>query len=170
MQPDDFACPKRGTIANYETGGKVQYLGTSENDPYNCQKIDLWGKRVGSLFNYYGVEKADYPNVRTALLNLFTRQSPSAVFVYVSLANRGQYKDTWRFLRRETVFVGSRKIEADVFERHNKGQLGNPHHSIWTLWLDPRSGIWIKTRVSVVSGNAAGVTPPGGDVTSISDP
>jgi hypothetical protein len=72
-----------------------------------------------------------------------------------------------RTLRQDSIVVGDRKIVADVFERHNEGRLGNDHHGVWTLWFDPRTGIWIKSNVSVLSGLAEGVSQTGGALLSI---
>jgi hypothetical protein len=163
----DFVCPKAGLRARYEVM-EVEYFGPTKDDRYNCVHTTRTGK--GSfLFNYYWVEKDDYDEVRAKLAGLFTHKLQATSFSYTSAGNRQRYKDSWKFLRVEAVFVGDRRVDAEVYERHNEGQLGNNHHSIWTLWFDPRTGLWIKNTVSVVSGQAMGVTT-NGSLISITEP
>jgi hypothetical protein len=168
-QAPGFACSKAGTTAQYELG-KLQDLGTSPDDPNECMLVDPWGKTKGLLFNYYGVEKTDYPAIRSAMTSLFSKRSQSVSFLLTSAGSRNQFRDTWTFLRKESIMLGDRKIDADVYENHRQGQLGNDWDGTWVLWLDPRTGIWVKRSLSLASGTAQGLGGQLGKLISIVDP
>jgi hypothetical protein len=168
-QTPGFACPKAGTVAQYELG-KVQYLGTSPDDSYDCLRVDPWGKTGGRLFNLYFVEKAEYPAVRSAMISLFSKHSQSVSFLFTASSNRNQYRATWTFLRTELLVLGDRKIETDVYEDHQQGLHSNNFDGKWVMWLDPRTGIWIKNDFSITSGTATGLGGQLGKLVSIVDP
>jgi hypothetical protein len=168
-QPAAFTCPKAGTVAQYELG-KVLYKGATPTDPYNCVIINLFGKEVTRLFNFYPGDLPEYATVKAAMIPLFLKQVQSVVFVFTAVSNRNQYKHTWNFLRKETITFDSRKIDADVYEVRVQGQLGNSFDGKWIWWFDPAMGIWIKSQFSLTSGVATGVTPPGGQLVSIIAP
>ncbi len=107
------------------------------------------------------MEKEDYETVRTALVPLFAHKVPTASFVYTAASNKQRYKTTWKFLRSESMAIGAETANLDVYELHEEGQLGNYHHSIWTLWLDPGRGLWTQSSFIIVSGQAVGVTTNG---------
>lgn len=168
-QPTGFTCPRNGTIAQYEFG-KVQYLGPTRDDRYNCAFIGVTGKKGSLLFNFYWAEGDDYKAVRKAMLSLLLNETQSVRFTFLYPGNRNQYQETWAFRRMETLVLDGRKIDAAVYERHQEGMLGNDHHGRWMLWLDPRTGIWVKREFSLLRGQAMGVSQTAGALLSITDP
>jgi hypothetical protein len=164
-----FSCPKPGTIAQFQNG-KIEYAGIRNGDPYNCMRIGMKGTKGSFLVNYYAVGNEDYSTVKKAMIELLSKRAPTVTFTYTALSNRNQYQDTWRFLLKETISVGGRSFVADVYERDEQGRLGNSHHSIWTLWFDPRTGIWLKNKVAVVGGQAQGLGGTAGELLSVTEP
>src|ERR1700753_742895 len=160
-----FSCPKPGTITQYQNG-KVEYNGTRNGDPYNCLRTGITGEQRSFLANYSAVADADYPTVKKAMAEVLSKRAPTVTFTYTALSNRTQYQEPWKYLRKDTVSVGGRSFEADVYECDHQGRQGNSHHSIWTLWLDPSRGIWLKNTISVVGGQATGLGSNAGDLLS----
>jgi hypothetical protein len=159
-QPVSFTCPRAGTVVEYASG-QESYLGTVPGNPFICAKKNLWGKDKTLIFNFYLVMDSDVPAVQAGMQALMANPGQPVSFIYIAASNRNQYKDTWVLLRREFVVLDGRKIDAVVFGREQEGRLGNSFHSKSTWWLDPRTGVWLKSEVTDLAGQAIGLSTAG---------
>jgi hypothetical protein len=154
-QAANFTCPKEGTV---EVRGvyKVQYLGPSGTDPYVCNSLDAWGKKKALLFNYFLVNDANKsPAARDGLIALLSGSKTSVTFDNTNVATGYGFHGTWTFLRRETLTVGSKTFNTMVFERKSR-RIGTSWEGEYLLWLDPRSGLWLKSVFRFIDGISSG--------------
>jgi hypothetical protein len=170
-QAAGFTCPNAGTVAQYQFG-RVQYQGAAQSDPYLCALVNIYGKNVPLLFNFYGARASDYSTIENALVPLFAKQIKSASFVFQSTLNNGhELTETWTFLRTEEITLSGRNISTDVLELRRQRKLGHSYDFRWTLWFDPVTGIWIKRELTAMTPlTGQGITPSEGQLVSITVP
>ncbi len=153
-QPAPFSCPKPGTV---ETRGNLttKYAGTGQ-DPYVCRGIGIEGKPIARLFNFYPPMEAKIPGVRDSMLALISGRQTTAKVTYESGST-----DTWTFLRREPLVIGGKSFNTMVFgfDRQRFASSSRPFHGLYTRWLDPVSGLWLKATLDKVDGQIGGEYP-----------
>jgi hypothetical protein len=61
---------------------------------------------------------------------------------------------TMTFLRRESITVGDKTINALVCGEELKQELSlNQYHGFYTIWLDPEIGLWVKRDFRAYPGS-----------------
>lgn len=154
-----FSCPKAGTVE--ERGvSTLKYAGTSPADPYVCARFDARSKPELRLFNLYTLSDtnntaaANAP-ARAGMLELLSGRKTSVSFPYTAFNGYIQ-QDTWTLLRKEPYSIDSKTVEVLVLDHDvvcdSRGTSG--FHGHYTHWLDPKSGVWLKTELAVISGSA----------------
>jgi hypothetical protein len=122
------------------------------------KSVDFRGKADSLLFNYFPVnDQYKAEDARNGFSALLSGRLKSATFEFTSAWNRHLIRDTWTFLRRETLIVDGKPFETIVFSRRafivksQGGWLGN-----FTLWLDPKNGLWLKSEFHLLNGTVDG--------------
>jgi hypothetical protein len=171
-----FSCPKPGTIE--ERGvSTLKYTGTSTADPYVCARLDPRGKPELRLFNLYALsdnnnnntEAANAP-ARSGMMDLLSGRKTGVSFPYTAFNGYIQH-ETWTLLRKEPYAVDGKTVEVLVLDHDvvgdSRGTSG--FHGRYTHWLDPQTGIWLKTELLVIGG-AANYYPQAYRVRSVTMP
>lgn len=156
-QPVNFACPRAGVIE--ERGlGKLQYTGAAPNDAFVCNRLNYKNEPESRLFNFYLLESSSNAAVRAGLADLFAGKQASVSFDYTS-PTRYLSHETWKVLRREQVTIGGKALDTVVFDRETTYETRGAFHGHFVQWLEPKSGLWVKSETNVISGQVAGQPP-----------
>jgi hypothetical protein len=169
-----FSCPKPGTVE--ERGvSTLKYTGTSPSDPFVCARLDARSKPELRLFNLYALSEtnntaAANAAAQTGMLDLLSGRKTSVSFPYTA-SNGYIEQDTWTLLRKEPYSIDGKTVEVLVLDHD---VVGDPRgtsgfHGRYTHWLDPKSGVWLKTELAVISG-AANFYPQSYRVRSVTSP
>jgi hypothetical protein len=154
-----FSCPKAGTIE--ERGvSTLKYTGTSPADPFVCTRLDPRSKPELRLFNLYALSDtnntaaANAP-ARAGMTDLLSGRKTSVSFPYTAF-NGYIEQDTWTLLRKESYAFDGKLVEVLVLDHEVVGDSrgSSAFHGRYTHWLDPKSGVWLKTELAVISGSA----------------
>jgi hypothetical protein len=153
-QSVDFSCPKPGTV-EIRPSFKIQYTGSSDTDPYMCNKIDGWGKKQTLLFNYLDVTDADRQAARGAFIALLSGREKTVSYDYISPIGLTS-RQTWTRLRRQTLTIGGKPVDTIVFEQQMQ-RIGPyrgdaPWAGDYLHWLDPKTSLWVKGEFHLISG------------------
>ena len=173
-QPVDFACPKAGTIEQRSIT-TLKYTGPSPSDPFECTLINRLGKPETRLFNIFLIEDSNNTPaatapVRAGMLDLLAGRKTSVSFLVAS--PRGYIThETWTVLRKETLAVDGKSFATVVFDRDlaSDPKLQNAFHGHYTNWLDPKTGLWLKSDLTGATG-ATNYYPQSFQVHSITFP
>jgi hypothetical protein len=157
-QQVDFACPKAGTIEQRAVS-TLKYTGTSPSDPYICTLINRVGKPELRLFNLFllsddnNTAAATGP-VRAGILGLLSGRQTNVSFIYTAPGGF-LIHETWTLLRKEPLAVDGKNFNTIVFDREMTADAKqqNAFHGHYTLWLDPKTGLWLKSDLTGVSGS-----------------
>jgi hypothetical protein len=158
-QSVDFSCPRAGTVViGQDTDAvrawTVRYAGVSNDDPYVCNRVDSFGKVHSRLFNYFAMGDQFDPKVaQEALISLLSGSQKSVTFEYIWAVNRARYRETWTFLRHETLTVDGKPFDTIVFFKRTHDLTG-PYGwtGDYTLWFDPKNGLWLKSELHILAG------------------
>nr|WP_294504713.1 hypothetical protein [uncultured Rhodopila sp.] len=173
-QPAPFACPKPGTVE--ERGvSTLKYTGTSPSDPYVCARLDPRAKPELRLFNLYALSDSNNTPaanaaVRAGLLDLLSGRKTSVSFPYTAYNGYIQ-QENWTLLRKEPYSIDGKTVETLVFETETTGDSRGTSgfHGRYTRWLDPKSGVWLKADLAIISG-AGNFYPQAYRVRSVTTP
>jgi hypothetical protein len=154
-----FSCPRAGTVE--ERGvSTLKYTGTSPADPYVCARLDARSKPELRLFNLYALSDtnntaAANTAARAGMIDLLSGRKTTVSFPYTAF-NGYIEQDTWTLLRREPYSIDGNTVEVVVLDHEVAGDSRgtSAFHGRYTHWLDPKSGVWLKTELSVISGSA----------------
>ena len=153
-QPVTFACPRAGVIE--ERGlGKLQYTEPAANDPMICNRLNYKNEPESRLFNFYLLESSSNAAVKAGLTELFAGRQAKVSFDYTS-PTRYLSHETWSILRREKITVGGKPLDTVVFDRETLYETRGAFHGHFVQWLDPKSGLWVKSETNVISGQVNG--------------
>lgn len=155
--PMAFRCPANGVSTQVQDFAQivtVNYQGTT-GDPTLCQ----FTRSGQSQSNYFG----QYPlgvsmglgQLRTGFASLFagTATSFSADYRVDFLGGRqATFNDTWSVLGVDTVTIGGQPVRTLVFQRIQRGEVGNAFQGTERQWYDPASGVWVKRQVINTNG------------------
>jgi hypothetical protein len=154
-----FSCPKAGTIE--ERGVSIlKYTGTSPADAYVCARLDARSKPELRLFNLYALSDtnntaaANAP-ARSGMIDLLSGRKTSVSFPYTAF-NGYIEQDSWTLLRKEPYSIDGKTVEVLVLDHDVVGDSRgtSAFHGRYTHWLDPKTGVWLKTELTVISGSA----------------
>jgi hypothetical protein len=183
-QPIGTFCPPAGTI--YQgTSNRGPYTSTSKGadpkDPTICLRVTEgpgagvnYGKQVATLYGWYQSDyfsAAQLAKARAELGALFAGQKDQTTFDITVNRPGTSYvwtdTVTWKRMGQEMITIGGRPINAVRFEYHDVGGPGSgSYDTLWSLWYDPTSHVWIKGDIR----NFGGPLQISFQVTSISSP
>jgi hypothetical protein len=157
-QSADFTCPKAGTVEQRAVS-TYTYNGASPSDPTICLVTNRVGKPELRQFNLFPLTELNsnaqtLATVRADMLDVLSGRKTSTTFQ--RLAPRGSVlQETWTFLRKEAYLLDGKTYNTIVLDEDMKGDPRNSadFHGHYTHWFDPRSGLWLKTELSVISGS-----------------
>jgi hypothetical protein len=156
-QPTGFACPKAGTIEQ-RGSFKITYTGQSSGDAYTCARLDPWSKPEIRLFNLYTLSEtnntaAANAGARAGMMDLLSGKKASVNFPYTSFDGYSS-QETWKFLGKEPVSLDGKTFDAMTFslERVADPRGRSAFHGNYKQWLDPKTGLWVKSELTVVGG------------------
>ena len=157
-QPVEFACPKAGVVEQRAVSTQ-KYTGTSPGDPYVCALLDRTGKPELRLFNLYPLSNinnnaASLAPVRAGMLDLLSGRKTSVSFPYTA-TNGYILQETWTLLRKEPYDIDGQKLETLVFDQEVKAdpRARSDFHGHYTQWFAPKTGLWVKSDLQVISGS-----------------
>ncbi len=89
------------------------------------------------------------------MLDLLSGRKTTVSFPYTAF-NGYIEQDTWTLLRKEQYAIDGKTVEVLVLDHDVAGDPRgtSAFHGRYTHWLDPKSGVWLKTELTVVSGSA----------------
>jgi len=157
-QPSGFACPKAGTVVEYDRAGTnmTTWQGTDPDDPSICIRTNTRTGVKRQLYNWYLLGTGrDASEAKQPLQALFSHTVDQVTFVYqVKNWHMGnsQSKETWTRKGSEDITVGSRTIKADVLELEIEHLYGGLYHGTWRLLFDPISGVFLKGSFKGANG------------------
>ena len=154
-----FSCPKAGTVE--ERGvSTLTYTGASPADPYVCTRLDARSKPELRMFNLYALSDSNNTAAantaaRAGMIDLLSGRKTTVSFPYTAF-NGYVEQDTWTLLRREPYSIDGNTVEVLVLDHEVAGDARgtSAFHGRYTHWLDPKSGVWLKTELAVISGSA----------------
>jgi hypothetical protein len=157
-EPVYFACPKAGTVEERAVSTQ-QYTGTSPSDPYICTMLGRTGKPELRLFNLYTLSEINntaeaMAPIRAGMLDLLSGRKTSASFPRTA-SNGYILQETWTVLRKEPYAVNGKTFDTIVFDQEIKSDPRgrSDFHGHYTMWLDPKAGLWLKSDLHVLSGS-----------------
>jgi len=157
MLPLQFQCPANGTNTSVQDFAQivtVNYFGTT-GAPTLCQ----FARSGGTASNYHG----QYPpgvssglgQLRAGFAALFagTQTTFSGDYTVDFLGGRQAFfNDTWTVLGVDTLNIGGMPVRTLVFQREQRGRVGNGFDGVERQWFDPASGVWVKRQVINTNG------------------
>ena len=155
-QSVDFSCPKAGTVEVRNAAWTVRSAGASADDPFVCHS-DAYGKMGSLLFNFFEVDdqfKAE--TAREAFIALLSGHQKSVTFEFTN-AERVLHRDTWSLLQHETLTLDGKSFDTIVFSvRRQNPQDKFGRKGDFTLWLDHKTGLWLKNEYRLLAGTTPG--------------
>ena len=92
---------------------------------------------------------------REAFIALLSGSQKSVTYEFVEASSRLQLRETRTLLRHEILTVDGKPFDTIVFSRRSHNV-----HDVWvgdyTLWLDPRNGLWLKSEYRHIAGQLHG--------------
>jgi hypothetical protein len=156
-QSTDFACPKAGTVEQRPVS-TLTYAGASSSDPTICMVTNRVGKPELRLFNLYLLSDinnnaAALAPIKAGMSDLLSGRKTSAT--YPAMASNGYVEtDTWTFVRKEPLKVEDKTFNTIVFDREitSDPRGRSAFHGHYTVWVDPKAGLWLKCELTGASG------------------
>jgi hypothetical protein len=92
--------------------------------------------------------------MKSGLSDILTGRKTSVTFP--GMASNGYVeKDTWNFVRKESLSVGNKTFNTLVFDREvtadPRGR--SDFHGHYMMWIDPAAGLWLKVELTGASGS-----------------
>jgi hypothetical protein len=157
-QSADFTCPKAGTAMDLRVS-VYKYDGASASDPLICNTRRN-GTAEQRYFNLYPVSNnnngaAALAPIKAGLSDMLSGRKTSVTFG-ATMSNGYVESETWTFVRKQNLSISDKSFNTMVFTREITA---DPHgrsafHGVYTVWVDPKAGLWLKTGLSDVSGQA----------------
>jgi hypothetical protein len=155
-QSADFTCPKAGTVEQRAVS-TYTYNGASP-DPAICMVTNRVGKPELRLFNLYLLSDinnnaAALSPIRAGMSDILSGRKTSVT--YPAMASNGYIEsETWTFARKESLKVEDKTFNALVFDREitSDPRGRSAFHGHYTVWVDPKAGLWLKVDLMGASG------------------
>ena len=154
-QPIHFSCPPAGTVEQRGLG-KLTYTGPSSADSFICEFSDYSNRSKSLLFNFYAPDATNKETIRSEMIDLLSRKKPTVSFEFTTRQSPWMFKHTWTYLRRERLRIGGRTFNTVVLEEETLQTNGAQLHGVFTRWLDPMNGLWLKSHFRYISGQVTG--------------
>jgi hypothetical protein len=155
-QSADFTCPKAGTAMDLRVS-KYTYDGASPSDPLICL-TNRNGTAEQRYFNLYMLSNnnntaAALGPVKAGLSDMLSGRKTTVTFG-ATASNGYIASETWTFVRKQPLPIGDKSFNTMVFTREitadPRGR--SAFHGLYTVWVDPKAGLWLKTDLSNASG------------------